>query len=229
MEEIILEAERRNALTKGQLKSYRYKGFIPAVVYGPEQESTSLFVKEKELNKVLRSLETLNVIIQLKFDNTSKSVLIKSIQRDVFTRKFLHVDFYAISLKKEIEIEVPIHIVGEAPGVKSQGGVLEHILREIKVRCLPEDIPSPIEVDVSGLNIGDNIFLKDLKLPSNIEVLTDANAIVVNIVAPAKVEEVAAPAEAVITAAEPEVISKGKKEIPEEEAASVKESPAKQP
>jgi len=222
MEEILLEAQKREKLSKGKLKEFRKKGMIPAVAYGAGEKTVSLFVSEKDIIKILHRGLGVNVLIKLKYDNTSKMALIKEIQKDVVNGKFLHLDFQIVSLKKEIEVDVPVHIVGEAPGVKNQGGILEHITRDIRVKCLPTEIPKAIEVDVSTLNIGDNILVKDLKVPPKVEIISDPNSIVVNIVAPTKVEEVA-PAEGLVeTTAEPEVISKGKKEVPEE-------APAEQP
>ncbi|MFN3967000.1 MAG: 50S ribosomal protein L25, partial [Endomicrobiia bacterium] len=227
MEEILLEAQKRERLSKGKIKDFRKSGMIPAVVYGAGEENVLLFVNEKDIVKILHKGLGVNVLIKLKYDNTAKSVLIKEIQRDIVYGNLLHIDFQVVSLKKEIEVEVPIQIVGEAPGVKNQGGILEHILRTVRIKCLPTEIPKTIEVDVSSLNIGDNILVKDLKIPGKIEIISDKNSIVVHVVSPTKVEEVT-PAEGLVeTPAEPEVISKGKKEVPEEEAAATQSSSGK--
>jgi large subunit ribosomal protein L25 len=220
MEEVILEAKKRETMTKGQLKTLRGTGLIPAIVYGVAEKNTNVFINEKDVTKVLKSGLGANVLINLKFDGASKNVIIKEIQRHVISRKILHMDFNVISLKKEIEVNVPVKVTGEASGVKNQGGVLESILREVKLRCLPSDIPQSIAIDVSALNLGDHVSVKDLKLPPKVTAVSDPNAIVVHIVAPTKAEEVA-PAAAIAgeaAPAEPEVISKGKKELSPEEA-----------
>jgi large subunit ribosomal protein L25 len=115
-------------------------------------------------------------------------------------------------MSEKIEISVPIHVVGEAPGVKVSGGTLEHLTRSLKVRCLPSNIPQMVEVNVSTLEIGQSILVKDLKPIEGVEILTDVGLIVVNVVVPKVEEEVAPAAAAVPGAAEPEVIAKGKKE-----------------
>jgi len=210
MEQVNLETQKREATTKGQLKKSRIDGLVPAIVYGSEEKSMPIFVKEKEISKIIKL--GVNTLINLNLDGSSKTVLIKEVQKHVVSEKLLHVDFHAISMQSKIEVEVAVHIVGECPGVKTQGGVLEHILREIKVRCLPTNIPKSIDVDVSSLNIGRNISIKDITPPANVEILTVKESIIVNVVAPTKIEEAVAAVDAVAAAAEPEVIAKGKKE-----------------
>jgi large subunit ribosomal protein L25 len=154
-------------------------------------------------------------------------VLLKDIQKNVVTRATIHVDLFQLSMTKKIEISIPIVLSGDAPGVK-EGGVLTLIIRELKVKCLPTEIPDNVTVDISSLQIGGTITVKDLQISKNVEVLVHPTEIVVNIVKPTILEEVVAgtPAE---TAAEPEVIGKGKKELEEgEEAAGAAAEPKKE-
>jgi len=143
-----------------------------------------------------------------------RSCLIKEIQYDPVKGDIIHVDFNEISLTKVIKVNVPVVAKGEPIGVRQEGGSLEHILWEIEVECLPTDIPRDIEVDVSLLNIGDAIHIKDITFPSNIKVLNAPEAIVFSVTAPIK-EEVAVPAVEGEEKQEPEVI-KEKKEVPAE-------------
>src|SRR6185369_12195669 len=140
------------------------------------------------------------------------TALIRSVQYDPVTHNILHLDFQHISLTETIEVRVTVHLTGTPTGVKDAGGILEHILREIEVRCLPTAIPASIDADVSALNIGDSVHVRDLTVP-NVTILTDADATIATVVPPTVMEE--KPAEEVVAAAtpaEPEVITKGKKE-----------------
>lgn len=216
-EKFTLDSEaRKSAVSKGEMKKLRASGKIPAVVYG-DKENVTLAVDAVKFKSLLGKAGH-NVIVTLNMpDKSAKTVLIKEVQKNVITRALSHIDFYQISMKKKIEISIPVVLIGDAPGVKS-GGVLSHIVRELKVKCLPTDIPEKITVDISSLEIGHAVTVKDLAMPKNIEVLVQPDQIVVNIVSPTILEEVVpgTPAEA---AAEPEVIGKGKKEEEGEEGA----------
>ncbi len=222
MKEIVLDVVARKTVTKHERKSLRDSGKIPAVFYGHSDQPVSLAVDMMTFEKMVKSGIGGNRIITLKWEGNTKSVLIKEIQNDVISRHPIHIDFHAINLKEKVEVSVPLHIVGEAPGVKLGGGVLEHILREVRVRCLPTDIPEIINVDISKLETGQSITVDSLPKPEGVEVLNDPHAIIVNVVAPTELEEAPAAAEAVVAGAagaEPEVISKGKKEEGAEGAA----------
>jgi large subunit ribosomal protein L25 len=223
MKELQLNAEAREIGTKGDLHKHRENGSIPAIVYGAKEKSIPVWVNEKDFTKVLHTELGENALIKLKVKNTSKTVLVNEIQRDVISEKPIHIDFHIVSLKKKIEVDVPLHATGEAPGVKVAGGILEHILREIHVSCLPTNIPESINIDVSNLNIGDSITVKDLPGIEGVEVLSDPESILVHITVPTVVEEEPAPAVEEMGPAEPEVISKGKKEEAGEEEETKKE------
>lgn len=218
MEQLLLNAVSREAAgVKGKLSSLRAQGVIPAVVYGAEKDSQTISVNEKEFVSIMKKGH--NAIIKLKSDKNEDSVIVKEIQRHVVTGKIIHVDFYRISMKEKIEVKVSLKFVGEAYGVKTQGGIIEHDMRELTVKCLPADIPHEISVDVSNLKIGDSIRVKDLKL-EKLEIKEDAERIIASVITAKEevVEKVAATPEG---AQEPEVIAKGKKE---EEGAEGKEA-----
>lgn len=234
MEELILKVEEREALTKGQLNKLRNEGVIPAILYGEKGKNKNLKVVSKDLLRLMHGHHLENSIIKLeidKKDQKSKSipVMVKDVQRNPVTDKIIHIDFYQVSLTKEIKVKVPVRATGEAIGVKQDGGTLEHIMWEIEVECLPTNIPESIEVDVSNLKIGDSVSVGDLKVASDIKVLSDLSASVLSVAAPVK-EEVAAPAEEVSGAAapqEPEVIKEKKPKTEEEAQAQAKEKEEK--
>ena len=218
MQEIHLKAEVREKSTKKQLSTLRKDRMIPAVVYGGEKPSISVVVPEKDLVKAMKSAGA-NAIIHLKHGKGEDTVILKTLQRQVVSNQPIHADFQRISLKEKIEVKVHIKVIGEAPGVKLHGGILEHVLRELKVRALPTAIPQHIDVDVSGLDLNQNILVKDIKAPAGVEVLDAPDHLVLNVVQPTAEEAAPAPAEGAAAAAEPEVIAKGKKEEGEEGAA----------
>lgn len=226
MQQTIITAELRDkAGVRGTLSALRAAGRVPAVIYGLEDKPVSISVDSKEILAVYKN--DANAVITLKHDGKEDTVIIKSIQRHPVTNKFHHLDFQRISLTEKVEVKVPVKLVGEAPGVKLQGGLLEHNLRELLVFSLPMDIPHEIEVDISKLNINESIRVKDVQ--SKVQILDASEQIIVS-VAVAKDEVVETPAAAATTAAEPEVAAtKGKK--PEEgaapPAADAKAAPAK--
>jgi large subunit ribosomal protein L25 len=223
-QKIILEAEKREVGTDKTLKLLRQKGRIPAIVYGGSDPAVAVSIDEKSLQSAIHSERGRNALITLKVADGSQAVLVKEMQRNPITRAIVHVDFQRVSLKEKIETSVPVHIKGEAPGVKLGGGVLEYVVREAKVRCYPAEIPASIDADVSNLQINASIKAKDLPVPQGVELLLDPESIIVTIVAPTILEEAPAPgaaeAAAGAAAAEPEVIKKGKVEEGEEGAAA---------
>ena len=222
MKEIVLEAEARPAGTKGQIKALRQKGTVPGIAYGDKGKPLTLAVNEKSFQAILHSEGGRNALINLKIGSDAHAVLIKEIQRHPITRAIQHVDFQRVSLKQKIETKVPVHVKGEAPGVKVGGGVLEFLTRELRIRCLPTEIPAALEADISNLQLNQAIRVKDLALPKGVEVLLDAESVVVHVLT-VHVEEAPAPADAAAAAAtataEPEVIKKGKVEEGAEGAA----------
>ena len=203
MKQVTLTAQQREISNKQGLKTLRKKGSIPAVFYGLEEETTPLSINAKEFEKIMHSMEGSNILLNLDINGNTKTAIIKEIQNDIITDKPLHIDFLAVSLKEKIEVNVPFHITGVAPGVKLSGGVLGHILREVRVRCFPTDIPNFIEVDVSNLQLNDSISVKDLPPIKDVEIVTDPEGIIVNVVSPTILEEAPKPAEGEVVAATP--------------------------
>jgi large subunit ribosomal protein L25 len=221
MKEITLEAETRPLTTKGDVKVMRQKGRVPGIAYGDKETPVILSVDEKAVQGILHSSGGRNALITLKIGGVSHPVLIKEIQRHPITRALRHLDFVRISLKKKIETKVPLHTTGEAPGVKVGGGVLEYLVREIRVRCLPTEIPTSIDVDISGLQLNQGLRAKELKLPQGVEILMDAESVIVHVLTVHIVEETPLPgAVPEAGSTEPEVIKKGKLEEGEEGAAA---------
>lgn len=191
MERVALSAETRE-MGKGAAKRMRATGRIPAILYGRRVGATAISVDGRDLEKAVKTKAGMNVLIDLQVGGGDSGLaLIRDFQADPFRREFLHVDFQAISLTEKIEIEVPVVLTGESPGVK-EGGVVEQLRRTIELRCLPQKIPEKIEADISNLKIGNSIHANELVLPEGVEFPRAPNYTIVTIVPPAK-EEVAAP------------------------------------
>ena len=226
MQTIELSAEKRELSSKGSLSKLRSEGQIPAVVYGGKKSPENLALNLKNLTQLLKG-HGVNVLMNLKLGSSAEIVLLKDVQRDILSHDVIHVDFQRISMTEKLEVNVPLHATGEAPGVKVGGGILEHILRNLRVRCLPSDIPDSIAVDVSHLQLNQGIKVKDLVLPKGVEALNERDGLVINIVAPAAEEVAATPAAGAAPAGtDPEVIAKGKKPEEGEDAAAGAKAPA---
>ena len=208
MEQIQVEAFIRNQSGKGPARTLRRSGQIPAIFYGPETKPISLYVRQMDLEKIFKkhSGENLFFQVQLKGEHQeeSRTAMLKELQKDPVSRAYLHLDFYEVSLTKELEVEVGLRLVGKSKGVE-KGGILQEARRDLQIRCLPRNIPEYIEVDVSGLDIGDSIHVRDLKLDEALSILNDPQTTLVTIVPP--IEEKAAE-EATAGAPEVEVVSK---------------------
>ena len=220
--EAVLEASPRSSRGKNEARRLRASGKIPAVVYGGEQPGgTPIEVDPKVLMRILHSDTGVNTLINLKTGGASQvRVLVREYQIDPVTSHLLHADFYRVAMDKKLTVTVPIVVRGEAPGVKQQGGVLDFVHREVDVECLPADIPDHIDVDVSGLLVGQSVRVGDVATDVKWPAVSDSDMMLVHVIMP-KVEEVAPAADAAAataaTTAEPEVIKKGKVEKPEEE------------
>ena len=233
MKEIQLEVRARKGKGKEYARRIRRQGVIPAVIYGEGSPSLPIEVEEKKFHEAL-STEAENVIISLKIGGgdapagkeektKSKTVILKEAQHHPVSGNLLHADFQTISLKKELVTRVPLIVKGESPGVK-EGGVLEHFLREVEVECLPSRIPENITVDVSSFQIGDSLFVRELKPPEGVKILDEREKVILTIGAPTKVEEEVPPEEeAVEEAGEPEVIGEKDREVRAEEKEGRKE------
>jgi large subunit ribosomal protein L25 len=210
---IQLNGTRRTRLGKGGARKARAAGQIPGVVYGHGEEPVAVAVDGREFQTALRSHKGGNALVNLKVEGAEYTALVRDAQYDPITHVVLHLDFQHISLTETIEVEVEVRATGLAAGVKDGGGILEMIVRTVEVRCLPTAIPDAIFVDVSALQIGESIHVRDLPA-EGIEILTEADTTLITIVPPT-VEEAAVAVDG--TAApgtpEPEVVgAKGKKE-----------------
>jgi large subunit ribosomal protein L25 len=213
----IVEAKQRQAGDKNAARRLRTTGMVPGVLYGAGKEPHAISVDPKVIGRILNSDSGHNTIFDVTMDGVNAKAMIVEWQVDPIKGHLLHVDLKRIAMDKTLRVTVPIEIVGEAPGVKTEGGILDLVLREVEVECLPSDIPSHITVDVSNLTFGMNIRVADLKTEGKVKFLNDPNITVVHITH-VKEEVVATPeatAEAAATPAEPEVIKKGKQETEE--------------
>ncbi|MFA6003366.1 MAG: 50S ribosomal protein L25 [Elusimicrobiota bacterium] len=224
MEDIKLNVEIRDGKgSKKDLSTLRASFRIPGVIYGGDKPPVRVALSEKEL-MAARKRGGVNAILHLVAGKAEETVIVKDLQRHPVTDRLVHADFQRISLTQKITAKVPLRIVGEAPGVKNSGGIVQYELRELHVRALPKDIPQSIEVDISRLELNQHIEVKELVVGSGIEVLDGAEHLVVSVTTVKVVEEVAAavPAAGAEAAAEPESAStKGKKD---EEGKLVKET-----
>lgn len=217
MERVTLEVRRREGVGKSQVRKLRRVGQVPGVVYGRTREPLPVVVESKALRNVLHTQAGMNVLIDLSIasgDRGSETVMVKEIQRDIFLRDIIHVDFHAISLTEKLETHVPITFLGQAAGV-AEGGVFEIHLREVLVECLPTQIPEHIEVDINHLAVGDAIHVSDLAVPTDVTIITPLEEVVATVVMPKVVEE-AAPAAAVEVPAAEAVVAEAAEGKPAE-------------
>lgn len=182
---IPMTAETRATRTKGELHTLRKSGKVPGVVYGKLlAEPTSIALEEKELLALLRSHP--NAVLELTIPSAGKQpVMITDIQREPLSRKVLHVDLHQINMNETVKTQVRVEIVGEANGVR-EGGILQLMLHELDIQCLPGQIPEYIEINVADLDVGSNLLVKDVIAPKDVELLSDADMVVVTILAPQK-------------------------------------------
>ena len=220
--EATLEAIRRDTRGRNEAGRLRRQGRIPAVLYGEKRDPEPVAVDPKELLRILRSDSGVNTLIALKLEGSGDArVLVKEYQLDPVSQKLLHADFYRIAMDKVLRVTVPIHLTGEARGVKAEGGIVDFVHREIVLECLPADIPENIAVDVSDLGLHDGIRVRDVSTGGKWKALSEGDMLIVHVIAP-RAEAEPAPADAAAVAAtpavpaEPEVIKKGKVEKEDE-------------
>jgi large subunit ribosomal protein L25 len=226
--EVALDVEIRSSIGKGAARKLRAAGRIPGVCYGSGRAPVSVSLDPRSLERLIATSATgINTLIDLRVagggDYHGRVVLVKELQRDPVSARALHADFYAVDLEQAIEVSVPIHVTGTAPGV-TNGGILDHALRELRLECLPRAIPEQIQVDVSQLEIGMSLHVRDLVLPGGVKLMSDPDLSVVSVVVPAALEEetaAAAPAEGEAVPAEGEAVAEAA------EGAEAKEGEAK--
>jgi large subunit ribosomal protein L25 len=215
-QQVKLKAQKRTVLGRNAIKKIKKEGLVPGVVYGSDSQPMALQVEGRELTSVLAHASSEHVLVDLEIadgdQSTNRLALIQEVQHHPLRRELLHVDFHAVSTTEKITSEVPIEAVGEALGVRTFGGLLEYSLRTLEVECFPQELPDIIRIDVTNLNIGEALHVRDIPLPSGVEALTDADLTVVSVVASRVGEEVTETAEA---PAAPEVITEKKPEAPQ--------------
>jgi len=219
----ILEAQSREPGNKNTARRVRAQGKIPAVLYGGGSGTAALTVDPRQVLRILHSETGHNTIFDLALDSSRFKAMIVDWQFEPLKGRLLHVDMQRIAMDKKLTVTVPIILKGEAEGVKQQGGILEQLLREIEIECLPADIPKSIEVDISHLVFGVEVRVENLPHSEKLKFLTDPHQMIAHITTVK--EEVAPTPEAAAEAAaaapaEPEVIKKGKQEVEGEEAAA---------
>ena len=204
-----INAQPRTEAGRNAVKKIKQAGMVPAVIYGAKDPARNIQIVERELARLLDHAASESVLVEVNLqDGGSRTALIQEVQHHPVTGKVLHLDLHVVAMDELMTAELSVETTGEAEGVKTGGGVLEIILRQLEISCLPGDLPEAITVDVSKLNIGDSIHVKDLVLPRGVTVLNDADLSVVSVAAPTVAEETTpstAPA-----GAQPEVIAEKK-------------------
>ena len=214
MSELILKAEKRSGFKRSTSRQMRNNGYVPGIYYINGGENIAIKATELSLRPVVFTDESHVINLEVEGEPKPFSCILKDVQFDPITSRLIHFDLLGLKAGEMINLEIPVALTGNAPGVKD-GGILQHILHKLEVKCLPQNIPSHIEIDINALSIGDAVKVGDIKI-DNVEILNDANATVVSVVQPAAAATTEETAPTEEGTAEPEVITKGKKE---EEAA----------
>ena len=218
----VVEATQRPADSRGKNEARRVRvtGMIPAVVYGAQKDSVAVTVNPKHITKILHSDSGHNTIFDLQIGSAKEKVMIVDWQYEPMKDRLLHIDLKRIDMSKSIRVSVPVSLIGVPEGVKTQGGILDQVVREVEIECLPSDIPSHIDVNVEHLMFGDVVRVSDLPHGGKLKFLTAEDQTIAHVTA-VKEEVVETPVDAAAApvSAEPEVIKKGKQETTEEGAA----------
>jgi large subunit ribosomal protein L25 len=226
MKSVPLKAYPRTQTRRGGVKKLRGSGRVPAIIYGRQAKPQNLEVSAKEFEDLIHHSVSENLLVDLSVENDARAkrlALVQEIQHHPLDGKVLHVDFHEVAENEKVTIHVPVETVGEAAGVKNGGGVLEHIMFKLKVRCLPKDLPEQIVIDVSHLELGKAVHLGEVKVPEGVEIIGDKNIPVVSVALPrSEEEETAATTTAEGVAAGDVEMLKEKKEEGEEGAAPAK-------
>ncbi len=221
-----IKAEKRDIFGKNASRRLRREGMIPTILYGGDVSNVPLTLRKQDVFTILRSDTGENTVFQVSFDSEIRDVMIKELQIDPVTDEILHADFVHIAMDKAIRVSVPLVSVGEAVGVKTEGGFIDFITREVEVECLPKDIPENIEIDISELHLRQSLKAEDITLSEGVKLITSSDTLLVMIEVPLKEEEIEVEEEeeeeVIAEGEEPEVIGKEKPEKGKE----IKETPA---
>jgi large subunit ribosomal protein L25 len=221
---LVINSEKRDEIGKNASRRIRKSGRVPAVLYGEGVVVAPLILDKKDIIRILKSESGENTIFKVAFEGGEADVMIKDVQVDSTTDELLHADLIKIAMDKAVRVAIPIELFGEAVGVKTEGGFVELMSREVEVECLPADIPDAIKIDISALHLHQSLKIADVVPPAGVKLLGEPTAVVVLIQVPheEKVEVKAEEAVAVegtpaVAAAEPEVIKKERKKDEVEE------------
>jgi len=222
MKRIKLEVEMRNKKGKEESKKLRNSGYVPGILYSPhDKENVLLKVEEKELHHFLSDKKHAHGIINLKIKkedakDSTRLAVIKDFQYDSLKKKISHFDFYGVTMKEKITLQVPLVLEGEPKGIK-EGGILDISLREIEIECFPADAPESITVDISGLGFNDVLSLEDIELPKDVKLITETDRTIASVIPPTRVqEEGVEEEEEEITSGEGEVKKKAEQKVDKE-------------
>ena len=222
--QIKLAAQQRMGIGRSAVRKLKAIGALPAVIYGAKDKPEALQVSRRDINTILSHAAGENILVELEVEGSANRLaLVQEVQHAPVSGDVLHIDFHAVSMDEVIEADVPLEPIGTPNGVKNFGGLLEQSLRSLSIECLPRDLPDVITVDVSALNIGDAIHVREIPLPSGVSTRMPPDLTAISILAPTVEEEPAAGAEAPTA---PEVI-KEKKEDPEAAAGGAKDKDQK--
>jgi large subunit ribosomal protein L25 len=208
--QVKLAAQRRTALGRSAVKKIKAAGAVPAVIYGSKNQPEALQVSRRDINAVLSHSSGENILVELEIEgDANRLALVQEVQHSPVGGAVLHIDFHAVSMDEMIEADVPLEPTGTPNGVKNFGGLLEQSLRSLAIECLPRDLPDVISVDVSGLNIGDAIHVRELPLPTGVTTRVPADLTAFSVMAPTVEDPTLA---AAAPAAAPEVIKEKKED-----------------
>jgi large subunit ribosomal protein L25 len=223
--QVKLKAEPRSETGRAAARKLKARGIVPAVVYGGKDKPQPLQVSARDVSVMLSHASGENILVELEIagEKSPKTALVQEVQHAPVGGNVLHIDFHTVSMDETLEAEVPVEPIGIANGVKNFGGLLEQSLRALTVACLPRDLPDRITVDISALNIGDSIHVRDIQLPQGVTAKVSPDLTAFSVVAPVVEEE---PVPAAEVAAGPEVITE--KKPAEGEAAPAAAAPAKE-
>jgi large subunit ribosomal protein L25 len=190
MMNIVVKSEKRQGLGSNAARRLRAQGFVPAVLYGESMETAALVLSKKDIGQILKLESGENTIFKVAVESEAYDVMIKELQIDPASDELLHVDLIRISMDKPIRVAVPVVHSGEPIGVKTEGGFIDFVTREVEVECLPRDIPESLAIDISGLHIQQTFKVESMAVPAGIKVLTEPGTVLVLISLPHKEEEV---------------------------------------
>jgi large subunit ribosomal protein L25 len=206
--QVKLKAEHRTATGRSAARKLKAKGVVPAVVYGGKEKPQPLQISARDMNAILSHASGENILVELEMSGGNRTALVQEIQHSPVGGNILHIDFHAVSMDEKIHADVPLEALGIANGVKNFGGLLEQSLRSLSIECLPRDLPDRITVDISALNIGDSVHVRDIQMPNGVTAKVQPDLTAFSVVAPAVEEEPVVAAEG--AAAGPEVITEKK-------------------